>query len=161
MARAIMAFLLLFVLSGALFAVSTGDTVAVSVREGALRSAPGFLGAITERVLYGASATVLSVRGDWVRVRVDETGTEGWLHSSAVLPPAEMNLTGSGSNRSGTTSREIALAGRGFNERVEQEYRQEEQLDFDLVDEMETYTIPPVELGDFLEEVGAGIAEAE
>ena len=150
---------LLFLLAGAAFAIEPGDPIAVSVREGELRSAPGFLSTIEERVPYGASLTALGVRGDWVRVRVESSGGEGWLHSTAVLPPGEMNLTGATSDDTGTTSREIALAGRGFNEQVEQEYQEQQELDFAGVDEMETLLLPPSELGDFLTAIGAEIIE--
>ncbi|MFW5742404.1 MAG: SH3 domain-containing protein [Spirochaetota bacterium] len=151
------AVVLVLVLAGALFAIEPGDTLAVSVREGELRSAPGFLSTIEERLPYGESLTALGVRGDWVRV--ESNGSEGWLHSTAVLPPKEMNLTGSASEDTGTTSREIALAGRGFNEQVEQEYQEQQELDFGGVDEMETLLLPPAELGDFLAAIGAQILE--
>jgi hypothetical protein len=151
--------ILLFVVVNALFAITTGDTLAVSVREGEVRSSPGFLSRIDDRVPYGEAVTVLGTSGDWVRVRVDSSGTEGWLHNTAVLPPGEMNLTGSTAERTGTTSREIALAGRGFNQQVEEEYQEQQQLDFDRVDEMETLLLPPPELGDFLAAIGAQIVE--
>ena len=161
MARISAVLLLLFVLSGALFAISVNDTLAVSVREGELRSSPGFLSAITARVQYGESVKVTAKSGDWVRVRVESSGEEGWVHSSSVLPPREMNLAGSTGRDTGTTSREIALAGRGFNEQVEQEYKDQQDLDFSEVDEMETRILPLSELGAFLSEVDATIEEAE
>jgi hypothetical protein len=153
------AVILLFLLTGALLAIEPGDTLAVSVREGELRSAPGFLSTIEARIQYGASLTALGVRGDWVRVRVEANGDEGWLHSTAVLPPDDMNLSGSTSEDTGTSSREIALAGRGFNEQVEQEYQEQQELDFSGVDEMETLRLPPAELGDFLAAIGAQVVE--
>jgi uncharacterized protein YgiM (DUF1202 family) len=161
MTRVIAALLLMIVVGGALYAIETGDNLAVSVREGELRTGPGFLSRIDTRVQYGEAVTVLGVRGDWVRVRVDVSRDEGWMHSSAVLPPAEMNLTGTSSGTTGTTSREIALAGRGFSERVEKEYQEQEQLDFAAVDEMETYIVPLPELGEFLAAVDAEIQDAE
>lgn len=143
----------------ALFAIATGDSLAVSVREGEVRSAPGFLSRIDGRVAYGESVTVQEVRGDWVRVTVAADGSEGWMHTTSVLPPGEMNLTGSTSGDTGTSSREIALAGRGFNEQVEQEYKDQSELDFGRVDEMEELLVDPAELGDFLGEIGARIDE--
>lgn len=159
--RRLIPVLLLVLTSGVLFAISTGDNLAVSVRQGELRATPGFLSAITARVQYGDAVTVLGLRGDWARVRVDATNAEGWVHTSAVLPPKQMNLTGSSSRDTGTTSREIALAGRGFNEQVEQEYQEQNDLDFSKVDAMEAYLVPLPELGEFLAEVGASIEEAE
>lgn len=150
---------LLLLFAGAAFAIEPGETLAVSVREGELRSAPGFLSTIEERIQYGEPLTALGVRGDWVRVRVESSDAEGWLHATAVLPPGEMNLTGSTDADTGTSSREIALAGRGFNEQVEEEYQEQQELDFSGVDEMETLLVPSDELGDFLAAIGAEIVE--
>lgn len=147
---------------GALFAISVGDDLAVSVRQGELRSAPGFLSRIDARLTYGETVTVLGVQGDWARVRVESTGDEGWLHGTAVLPPREMNLVDAEGRDTGATSDEIALAGRGFSEQVEREYGEQESLDFAPVDDMENLVLPVSELGDFLGAIGAEIApEAE
>ena len=156
------AVLIFILLGGALFAISVGDDLAVSVRQGELRSAPGFLSRIDARLTYGEAVTVLGVQGDWTRVRVESTGDEGWMHASAVLPPREMNLADAGSRDSGASSDEIALAGRGFSEQIEREYEEQESLDFGPVDDMEDLLLPVSELGDFLGAVGAEIApEAE
>ncbi|MFW6292142.1 MAG: SH3 domain-containing protein [Spirochaetota bacterium] len=156
------AVLVFILLSAALFATSVGDDLAVSVRQGDLRSAPGFLSRIDARLPYGASVTVLGVQGDWTRVRVESTGEEGWVHATSVLPPRDLNLADADSRESGASSDEIALAGRGFSEQVEREYEEQESLDFGPVDEMEDLLLPVSELGDFLGAVGADIAaEAE
>ena len=160
MARYIAVFLLF--LSSALFAVSPGETLAVSVRDGQLRSTPGFLSPIEAAVVYGDEVRVLEVRGDWARVRAGATGDEGWIHTSSILAPRDMHLAGAETRDSGTTSREIALAGRGFSEQVEREYEEQQSLDFGPVDEMERLLLQPAELGEFLGEIGAGIdQEAE
>ncbi len=136
--------------SSAAFGVEVGDEPAISVREGQVRSNPGFLGRIIYIAQYGEAVKVLEVRGDWVKVQAEETGVQGWLHSTAIAETQSLRLEGAdGSRTSGATSREIALAGRGFNEQVEARYESEKGLDFRLVDEMEGYGIPPDELGDF------------
>ena len=156
------AVLVLILLSGALFALSVGDDLAVSVRQGELRSAPGFLSRIDARLTYGAAVTVLGVQGDWTRVRVESTGDEGWMHATAVLPPRELNLADADRRDSGASSDEIALAGRGFSEQVEREYEEQESLDFGPVDDMEGLLVPVSELSEFLGAIGAEIApEAE
>ncbi len=145
---------LLFV-SASLPAQQTGDVLAISVREAEIRGAPGFLSSIESRVAYGETVRVVAVRGAWVRVTVEGSGSEGWIHESSVLTPRQMNLTGGTARESGATSREIALAGRGFNEQIEREYREQHQLDYDPVDAMEAHLVPVVQLAEFLAEIGA------
>ena len=156
----LVATVLLLLTAGALFAISEGDTVSVSVREGEVRSSPLFLSPIAERVGYGTSMTVQAVNGDWVQVRLDN-GREGWIHSTSILPPEDMNLSGDTVDSSGASSREIALAGRGFNQQVEAEYQEQQDLDFAPVDRMERYVVPPTDLGTFLDEIDAEIAEEQ
>lgn len=151
--------IVLVLVAVALGAQSVGDELAVAVRGGELRSQPGFLSPITGGVVYGQTVVVRGTQGDWVRVDAD--GVEGWLHGTAVAPPREMNLVGAGDRETGTTSREIALAGRGFNEQVEEQYREEQDLDFSAVDAMEEAVLPVAELTEFLAEIGAEIREED
>ena len=140
----------LTILATATFAVEVGDQPAISVRQGEVRTTPSFLGRIVATAGYGELVEVLELRGDWVRIRVQATNVEGWLHTTAIAEKQALRLEGAGDSRSaGTTSREIALAGRGFNEQVEARYKSEKGLDFTLVDEMEGYGLPPEELGEF------------
>ncbi len=142
------------------FALDVGDEPAVSVRTGELRSAPGFLARITAQVDYGESVEILEIRGDWLRVRSARSGDEGWLHVTAVAPKGDLRLErAEGSAVAGTTSREIALAGRGFNEKVEAQYKSEKGLDFALVDEMEEYGRPIEELAAFFADAGLTVED--
>lgn len=154
------ALMLLLLSAGLLFALAPGDTVAVSVREGELRSSAGFLSGILERLDYGTTVTIVSARGDWAEVTTVQSGLRGWLHVSAVAPPAELNLTGQTTGGTATTQ-EIALAGRGFSEQVEREYRDENDLNFAGVDLMEGYLQPPETLGAFLQAINADLDEGD
>ena len=152
--------MLLALTAGFAVGLEVGDQPAVSVREGDVRSAPGFLSTITAKVAYGGGVSILELRGDWARVRVVDTGAEGWLHVSAVAEKEALRLgQATGSSSGGTTSREIALAGRGFNEQVEAQYRSEKGLDFALVDQMEGYGQPVDSLGTFFAEAGLSFGE--
>ncbi|MFW6213440.1 MAG: hypothetical protein ACOC8L_11125, partial [Spirochaetota bacterium] len=131
-------------------ALEPGDTVAVSVQEGQLRTSPSFLGSIEEILQYGELVLLVEAGESWSRITFGDGTVEGWMHNSALEPPASLNLEGEAIGTSGTTSREIALAGRGFNEQVESEYEDQAQLDFSMVDEMETYLLPTAELAEFL-----------
>jgi len=158
--RNLIAVLAVFLVLSPLFALDVGDESAVSVREGDLRSAPGFLARITSQVVYGESVAVLEIRGDWVRVRTADSGDDGWIHLTAVAPKGDLRLErAEGPAAANTTSREIALAGRGFNEQVEAKYKSDKGLDFALVDEMEEYGKPIEELAAFFAVAGLTVDE--
>jgi hypothetical protein len=141
---------LLLIVASSVAALEPGDTVAVSVQEGQLRTSPSFLGPVEETLQYGELVSVLEAGESWSRVTFGDGTAEGWMHNSALEPPASLNLEGEAIGTSGTTSREIALAGRGFNEQIESEYEDQAELDFSMVDQMETYLLPTAELAEFL-----------
>ncbi|MFP4377255.1 MAG: hypothetical protein ACLFP4_09440, partial [Spirochaetales bacterium] len=93
-------------------ALEPGDTVAVSVQEGQLRTSPSFLGSIEEILQYGELVLLVEAGESWSRITFGDGTVEGWMHNSALEPPASLNLEGEAIGTSGTTSREIALAGR-------------------------------------------------
>lgn len=160
--RKVLILMLFLFFGGTLFAFTPGDVPAVSVRNAGLRSGAGFLAAITEQLDYGESVEVLEVRGDWVRVRVVASGDEGWLHTTTIEDKESLRLEQVQDSRTaGTTSREIALAGRGFNEQVEAEYKSEKGLDFTLVDEMEGYGQSMEGLATFFRVAGLTFGEGD
>jgi hypothetical protein len=50
------------------------------------------------------------------------------------------------------SSGEVALAGKGFNEQVEAEYKQQNDLDYTMVDRMEQFTVSIDEVVLFVEQ---------
>jgi uncharacterized protein YgiM (DUF1202 family) len=158
--RKLMAVIAAMLVLSPVFALDVGDEPAVSVRDAELRSTPGFLAKITARIDYGQSVLILGTRGDWFQVRVTTSGEEGWLHVSAIAEKEALRLGQAESSGSGgATSREIALAGRGFNEQVEAQYKSDKGLDFDVVDEMETYGRPVEELAAFFADAGLSVED--
>ena len=138
-------------------ALDVGDQVRISVRETELRSSAGFLSRVTAKLAYLDEVTILTVQNDWLQVEVRETRATGWIHSSSVAEPKELQLTGGGSGqRSGASNREIALAGRGFNEQVEEQIKTDSDLApyFDVVDEMEGYIMDAETAITFLRDAG-------
>ncbi|MFO8064913.1 MAG: SH3 domain-containing protein [Spirochaetota bacterium] len=137
---------LLIAVAGTAFA----EELSVQVRETRLREQPRNLSAEIERLSYGDRVTVVERREGWVLVRHAEQ--EGWLSESAVTTK-EIVLEASDEDvESRTTDREVALAGRGFNEDVEEQYRQDTGLSYREIDELEERNIEDEELVRFLEE---------
>lgn len=132
-------------------AVESGDSLFIQVRESELRSAPGFLSQIVERLDLGDELTYTGERADWYQVASLATGNTGWIHAGSVRENKQttLQLAGEGATRT-VTSREIALAGRGFSENMEGEYGAENQLDFTRVDELEARRVPPEEIVEFV-----------
>ncbi len=104
------------------------------------------------KVGAGERLTELSRKGDWIEVRTS-AGERGWIHSTAVTTKKVTLGTGSSSASSGVSADEVSLAGKGFTEDVEKEYRKENaDLDFDAVDRMSGMIVSDDELIAFLKE---------
>jgi uncharacterized protein YgiM (DUF1202 family) len=124
----------------------------VQVREAQIRSTPSFLGKITARVRYGEKLTVMAEQKGWMKVKKNATANiEGWVHGSTlstvkvILKSGDQATTGKASNQ------EVALAGKGFNEKIEGGYATNHQnLDYKWVDKMEQLAPNPEELEKFI-----------
>jgi uncharacterized protein YgiM (DUF1202 family) len=125
----------------------------VQVRETQVRKTPSFLGAIVATVHYGDRLPVLEDNESWIKVRAGET--KGWLHSSA-LTTKEIVLNPNASDLSkASSSGEIALAGKGFNKEVEDNFRQNNKnVNFEMVDKMEASTVSQEAVESFLKSGG-------
>ncbi len=129
------------------------NMMSITVREAPVRATPSFLGRILTTLAYGDRVQVLSTRGDWVQVALPSGNGNGWLAASA-LTQKEIALKSGGNVSQGASSSEVALAGKGFNEQVEQQYQKETNLDYSEVNLMEKDTIPPDKLIAFLKAGG-------
>lgn len=94
----------------------------VQVRETKLRLEPKFWAPAIETLHAGDTVTEVSRQDAWVLAGAP-SGKRGWLHESSVTH-ADVRLTGGTRTASGGASAdEVALAGKGFTEEVEQAYR--------------------------------------
>jgi hypothetical protein len=132
-------------------AVEAGDLLYVQVRDTELRATPGFLSTIEERLSFGSEVSFLASRSGWVQVTVVETGKTGWVHATSVEEDrtTQIQLEGESTTRT-VSSREVALAGRGFNETLEHEYGESRSLDFAPVDALEARSFDPVDIVGFV-----------
>lgn len=154
MKRAVgLAFVVALALVIAVAAIADQNLMSVTVRQAPVRATPSFLGKILATLSYGDRVQVDSRRGDWVQIALPSGDGEGWLAASA-LTNTEVALTSGGALSSGASSGEVALAGKGFNEQVEQQYESETHLDYREVNLMEKDTVPVDRLVAFLEAGG-------
>jgi hypothetical protein len=109
--------------------------MSVQVKEGQLRSRPSYLGKIVTTLLYGDRVEVLAEQVDWMQVKSLKSNISGWIHNSA-LTKKEITFK-TGSTVAQVSDSEIVIAGKGFNEQVEKEYRQKNpNLDYTWIDKM-------------------------
>jgi uncharacterized protein YgiM (DUF1202 family) len=140
-------FLAVFLLSFA--ALAATQMMSVQVRTGQLRSRPSFLGKVEATVSYGDRLEILESRGGWIKVK-NEKAT-GWIHESALSEKKIALKSGQKDVAAGASGDELALAGKGFNDEVEGQYRQNNpKLDFQWVDRMEDFRVDAKAAAEFL-----------
>ncbi len=126
-------------------------TMSVQIREGQLRAAPSHLGKIVARASYGDRVTVLEEKGDWKKVTLAGGKYQGWMHKTALTNKKIVLKAGQSNVGSSVSRDEIALAGKGFSEEVEAQYRRSNKnLDYGWIDRMETFKVSPEQMEDFI-----------
>ncbi len=150
----ILIFLLICCTGLAAFAVGT-SMMSVQVKSGELRLTPSFLGKIVARLYYGDRVYVIEEKGSWQRVGLSAGAAEGWIHASALTPKKIVLQAGDKDVQTAASSDELALAGKGFNQQVESEFKAKNpNLDFAWIDKMETYVVSEKEMKQFLKNGG-------
>jgi hypothetical protein len=129
--------------------VSRGGTLYVAVKSQPLKSSTGFFASTRGTLSYGNRVTVLQVSGRFVEVRSATKSTlTGWV-PSANLSAKEI-VSG---NTATLSASETALAGKGFNQEVENSYKsQNRNLNYTDVDRVEAITVTDANLQRFLQE---------
>jgi hypothetical protein len=125
-----------------------GDRAWVSAKTLSLKSSAAAFASSRGTLNYGDQVTVLQVNGSWVElVSAANPSLSGWA-SSSILTSKKITA----STSTGATASEIALAGKGFNEEVENAYKAKEgaAVDYTAVDKVETITVPEDELKNFI-----------
>jgi hypothetical protein len=128
--------------------VARGGTLYVAVKIVTLKSTTGFFAANRGTLNYGDVVTVLQVSGKFVEVRsAANSSLTGWTASANLS--AKQIVSG---NTSTVSARETAMAGKGFNQEVEDAYKTKGNLNYADVDRIEAVTVREADLFRFLEE---------
>jgi hypothetical protein len=130
--------------------VMAAETLKVTVKTTKLRTSPKFYAPAVATLQFGDAIQKLDQQGDWIQ-GMTTAGLQGWVHGSAVEEPT-FSLTARRTSGTGTSADEVALAGKGFNEQVEEEYRKTSNLDYTWVDRMAQMMISESEMEQFLRE---------
>lgn len=127
------------------------ETLSVQVKESEIRATPSFLGKIIARVAYGEMVGVVENSGSWKKVSFKDNTAQGWIHESALSTERIILHAGQTDARTGTTQDELALAGKGFNKQVEEEFiKQNKDLDYTWINRMENIEVTPEMMETFL-----------
>lgn len=144
--------LLSVLLCGVVWAAEGPRVLSVQIREGQLRSTPSFLGKIVAKPAYGERVTLIQEQGDWRKVAL-ASGVQGWMHATALTTKTIVLKAGAANVQTSATGGEIALAGKGFSEEVEKQYKSlNPNLDYAGVDRMERFRVAPEETVAFLKQ---------
>jgi uncharacterized protein YgiM (DUF1202 family) len=128
--------------------VAKNGTLYAAAKTVTLKSSTGFFAGTRGILKYGERVTVLQVNGKWVEVRsASNTTLSGWTASANFS--VKQVVAGSSSS---ATAQEVALAGKGFNQEVENAYKTKGNLNYADVDKTEAVTVSEADLKKFLEE---------
>jgi ABC-type long-subunit fatty acid transport system fused permease/ATPase subunit len=123
-----------------------GGTMYVAVKTIELKSSTGFFASAKGTLAYGATVTVLQINGKWAEVRsAANSSVSGW--TTILNLSAKRIVSGA---TSGATASEVALAGKGFNQEVENAYKAKGSLNYADVDRTEAQKVTKKELQDFI-----------
>jgi SH3-like domain-containing protein len=149
MKRLILFTVLGLVAAGAVFSQSlVGKTMYVTAKTIEVKSSTAFFSDTLGTLSYGAPVSILQEYGKWVQVKSSEPPElSGWVSAASLT--SKRIISGSSTSAS---ANEIALAGKGFNQEVENVYRQNGTLNYEAVDAMEAISIPNRQLFSFLQE---------
>ena len=141
-------FALLLLVSGVLFAqqITRGGTAWVSSRTADLKASTGFFARRQGTLQMGDQITVLQISGNNVEVQATGSSLSGWTSASNL---SARRIVAAGSS---ATATEVALAGKGFSQEVEDVYKTEGNLNYADVDRIEAITISLDELYAFVTE---------
>ena len=154
---------LLLVLAAAGLSAAPPKMMSVTVEQTQARAAPSFLGKIVADLSYGDRIEVLEEKNGWARIvmggQAASDAPAAWVHMSALTTKRIVLKAGDVDVSQTASSAEVALAGKGFNEQVEAEYRLQMGLDYAWVDRMEGITVSWGDIRAFL--AGGGLAPLE
>ncbi len=132
--------------------------MSVTVQVVKVRATPSALGKIVGSLAYGDRVTVLDQPAGapqtWRKISVPEKGIQGWVSLSALTDKPIKLQAGSETAQTGASGGEVALAGKGFNEDVEKQYKAEGNVDYTWVDRMEGYSPTDDQVLAFLQKGG-------
>jgi len=139
-----------------LFATTTwaGEQLNVAVKKATVRSEPRIFAKKLTALSYGDQVEVVDEQRAWYKVRL-ANGSEGWMQQTALTDDDLELSAGDRQVQAVASDEELTLAGKGFNNEVEKEFRERNRdIDFTWVDRMETWNPSDEQLYQFMQQGG-------
>ena len=128
--------------------------MSVQSEKAAVRATAAPFGATTASLAYGDQVDVLAEQGAWAQVRT-ATGVVGWMQKSSLSPKKLTLKAGANDVNKTASGEELALAGKGFNSKVEGEFKANNPtIDFKWIDYMEKIKVSEAQMVAFLKQGG-------
>jgi uncharacterized protein YgiM (DUF1202 family) len=98
-----------------------GKTMYVTAKTVDLKSSTAFFSDVKGTLEYGDQVVVLQEYGKWAEVKaVEKQNISGWI---AILSLTNKRILPTGSASTTASANELALAGKGFNQEIEDSFR--------------------------------------
>ena len=118
-----------------LFSAAKAKTQYVAIDPAPLKAKPAASSKKVGTIEYASAVLVLKEEKSWVYVQlVDDKSVEGWLPSSALTSKKIKDKV----DATSANADEIALAGKGFNKTIEAVYAEQFEMNFSVVDYIES-----------------------
>lgn len=136
------------------YSSETSKYMSVRIRVGQVRTRPSFLGKVIGSLDFGDRVQVHTIKKGWAEISLPGGGADrGWMHLSSLTTKKIIFAAGSTNVTKSASGEELALAGKGFNSEVEQEFKaKHKDIDYTWIDKMEGFTVPVEELAAFIKE---------
>jgi uncharacterized protein YgiM (DUF1202 family) len=145
--KRIAALLVLIWAAEALVAQTAGGIWYVNVKTAEIRANPNFFAEIRGTIAFGEPVTVIQTRNKWVEVSGQaNTSLKGWVSLDALSSRRVVSRTRT------ANAKEVAMAGKGFSDSVEQIYKSASNADYTAVDVIERPVLSERSLYVFLTE---------
>jgi uncharacterized protein YgiM (DUF1202 family) len=137
--------ILCLTVAGAAAAQSSGRIRYVAVKSAAVKASAGFFAPVRAYLPEGEEVTILREQNRWVEIQ-SAGNLNGWVAGASLTVRRVL-----ASGRQFTT-REVAMAGKGFSAEIESAYQMEAGLDYSLINHMEARRVSQERLLRFLNE---------
>ena len=127
--------LVAFCLTLPMFAASKTKTQYVAIDPAPLKAKPAASSKKVGTIEYASAVTVLQEEKAWVYVQlVEDKSVAGWVPASALTSKKIKDKA----DATSANADEIALAGKGFNSTIEAVYAEQYEMNFDIVNYIES-----------------------
>ena len=127
--------LVAFCLAVSSFAASKTKTQYVAIDPAPLKAKPAASSKKVGTIEYASAVLVLQEEKSWVYVQLaEDKSVAGWLPASALTSKKIKDKV----DATSANADEIALAGKGFNSTIEAVYAEQYELNFDIVNYIES-----------------------